>query len=114
MRRQRSLVSLALSRVYPAVARDDPDHNYQAYMQGLKEGRALIRANYLKSGDDDIIDLALEDWPLNKIEDFDIFLEDCTDEEYLAIAKNFIDGMEDGLKSALSRWLDKFKKERNL
>jgi hypothetical protein len=89
------------------------DIQYECYNQGIKEASSLIRQVYDKKNDD-IIDLALENWPLSKAQEVDRFLNDTTDEEYKKFIANFIDGMEDGFKLALKRWLDRDIKQRNL
>jgi hypothetical protein len=89
------------------------DIQYECYNQGLREASTLIRQVYDKSNDD-IEDLALENWPLSKAQNVDTFLSDTTDEEYKKFIENFIDGMEDGFKLALKRWLSKDLKQRDL
>lgn len=89
------------------------DIQYESYNQGLKEASSLIRKVYDKTNDD-IIDLALENWPLGKVTEVDRFLNGTTDAEYKKFILNFIDGMEDGFKLALKRWVDKDIKQRDL
>lgn len=96
-----------------AKSKVEDDIQYEAYNQGIKEASSLIRQVYDKNNDD-IVDLALENWPLSKAQEVDTFLNDCTDASYKKFIANFIDGMEDGFKSALKRWLDRDVKQRDL
>jgi hypothetical protein len=89
------------------------DIQYESYNQGIKEASSLIRKVYDKTNDD-IVDLALENWPLGKAQEVDNFLNNTTDAEYKKFILNFIDGMEDGFKLALKRWADRDVKQRDL
>lgn len=83
-----------------------------AYNQGLEEGKALIRANYSHtddSDDADILLLAEENWPAATREVIEEIIDDGTVEDCEAVAKNYIDGVEDGIKTELHRWLREFK-----
>lgn len=83
--------------------------HYSCYEQGRAEGQQLIRSMYPQKDDgDDIIELALEDFPLDQVEQVDEFIDTATLDELKEFTKNFIDGVEDGVKSGLSRWLKRY------
>jgi hypothetical protein len=84
------------------------DLMYLCYEQGMDEGQAIIRTMYPRGTGDDIIDLALEDWPLRQAEDVDELLETARNGELEEFAKNFVDGIEDGVKVALHQWLRRY------
>lgn len=85
------------------------DLNYTAYEKGIEEGKALIAENYVDSNDDDVMWLLDDVWPSRSREHFEDIDDDGTFDEVMGLIKNYLDGIEDGVKSALGRWL---KKER--
>ena len=69
------------------------------------EGREIIK-DYLE--DDDILDLALEF--IFRLRNGQKKLNRSTDEELTLFVSNYLDGLEDGVRSQLNRELMTFKK----